>query len=227
MGRITYETFCGSIDAQETVADALSTVIAEAYSRGKPVDATHTLREPHCDIATWTLNYFFALDGMPHTRPMMSKHDVGVFGINGGVGWHALLEGLPRVGLGKYIEPTYSQFFDLVGLDVEGYKKVTDEYPNLYPKARIAVIDAKEREAFVAGVTEQAVVIAAMTDRRFDIPTARKTHGMLVGKSRDVIAATYSSIWDMRNYEPVAVVASNPREELAWRLAQTMTRLIT
>jgi len=226
MGTITYETFCGSIDAQETVADALSTVIAEAYSEGRPFDATHTLREPRCDIATWTLNYFFALDGTPHTRPLMSKYNAGIFRPNGGIRWHALLEGLPRVGLGKYIEPTYSQFFDLVGLGIEGYKKVADDYPDLYPKPRIAVFDEEHREEFVQGVTERAVAIAAMTDRRFDIPSHRNTHGMLIGKPRETIAETFLGIWDMHSYEPVIVVASNLREELTWRLAQTMTRLI-
>lgn len=226
MGSVTYEAFCGRIDVQEAVADALSTVIAEEYSEGLPFDPTHTLRASYCDVASWTLHYFFGIDGTFYTEPVMSKHDVGIFQANGGVGRHVLLKGLPDVGLGKNIDPTPSQFFDLVGLDAQGYKDVADRYPNLYKLPRIAVFDADKTSEFAAEMGEHAFELASMTDRGFDVPCYKQTHGQLVGQSREAIMAVFSSIWDMQNYEPVTNLPDGHRERQTQRLARAMVRLV-
>lgn len=226
MGTMTYEKFCGSSDAQETVADALSMVIAEEYSQGMPFDATHTLKGQHCDVASWTLHYYFAQDGTTYTRPVISKHDIEVFSANGGVGWHALLEGLPGASLGKIIDPTASQFFDLVGLDPMSYEKVADDYPDLYPATRIAVFGRGQLSDFVTSMTDRAFAIASMTDRKFDKVCFRKTHGALVGQSREAIATVFSSIWDLQNYKPVMLLSGGHRERQTQRLARSMMRLI-
>ena len=224
---ITYETFCGSTDAQETVADALSTVIAEEYSEGLPFDPTHTLRASHCDVASWTLHYFFGADGTFYTEPVMSRHDVGIFRANGGVGWHALLRGLPDKGLGKVIDATPTQFFDLVGLDSQGYDRMAQINPRIYNVPRIAVFDADKAPAFGVTMGENALEIASMTDRSFDVPCYKQTHGQLVGQSRENIVGVFSSIWDLRSYEPVTILPNGHRERQTQRLAREMLRFIS
>lgn len=143
--------------------------------------------------------------------------------MNGGVGWHVLLLGLPGVGMDKVIDPTFGQFYHLVGVD-PGETGESYEIGAPYATSPIAVVDIDRMGEFAQGVADAAYQIASTQTRPLDAPCGQNTHGILVGQSPEEIAGVYANIWDPDNYEPFELLPDGHRDRQTRRLANMMMK---
>lgn len=108
---------------------------------------------------------------------------------------------------GRVIDPTYTQFFELVGLNT----RVAQEFPEtkmLLPERKIALFKEAEELEFGHEVAIKALSIrekitSALAGRSLELSIARSA---LLRRSDEVtVIKTYQSIWQAKNYTSYTV----------------------
>jgi|APMI01.1.fsa_nt_gi hypothetical protein len=131
-----------------------------------------------------TDRHIAALDGHPTDDHVQMRHVV-----------------LTEQATGAMIDPSFSQFFNLVGLTQATVREIP-ELQSLYPINKVAVIDAGDERLFGYRYAEYAMNIAPRVRRHLGVRAVMPIHptGVLLSAGADVIHAVYDGIWERGRY---------------------------
>jgi hypothetical protein len=164
------------------------------------------LRGSVCDLATGALEaYVRRVYGLELDR-RMAIPDKAPRGVNSRLLRHAVL-----FTDSEMIDPSYSQFFEYVGLNRTEVMN-NPRLARFYPVAKVAIIDTARSDEFAALIAEHAHTIEPKVIRlRGDSQLALPPLDSLVGTDLDEKERVFHDIWNPANYDvPLPVADQSP-----------------
>jgi hypothetical protein len=125
----------------------------------------------------------------------------------------------------EMIDPSYSQFFEYVGLDRTAARN-DSRFTQLYPVAKVAVIEVARSDAFADLIAEHAHAIEPKVAQLREagqraLPPVNSLVGMRLVEKEEV----FRDIWNPNNYDMPFPVAEQP-ESFQRRVARVADRMM-
>lgn len=165
------------------------------------LEARMQLRETRCGLATGALQRHLDSEYGIHTDRKIADLTDTPRGLNFRIVQHVVLF---DPDTGHTIDPTYGQFFGLVGLTPQRAAQDA-RLASLYPAPKVAVFPTDASEAFGTEMADRA------TEIRDEIRTLPSYDGYilpqatLLGAPKGEIASAFRSIWSPERYRPLSV----------------------
>lgn len=178
------------------------------------------LRYSQCGLATKALqNYFMEKYQAPTERLIHISEDDSLRGMNSRRQSHVIL----RTEGGRFIDPTYGQFMNLIGLTPELAQ--INQLEQLYPGAKIASFTEDTAGDFSAKFSDHAYKTWQTDGHKIAEPSPLNPRlSALRNASRDQMQSTYSKLWDVNNYREMT--ADETPEGLATAAGQIASSMI-
>lgn len=179
------------------------------------------LRYSQCGLATKALqNYFAEQYDAPTERLIHVSSDDNLRGLSYRRQTHVIL----RTEDGRFIDPTYGQFMNLIGLTPE--QAQASQLEHLYPSAKIASFTEQTAAKFSQKFAQHTYNTWQSSGHAINQPTPLNPRlSALRNASLDQMESTYNDLWDVNNYreltpeetpEGLAVAAAQIAQSLIW-----------